>query len=71
MTIEAETRALNEGQPLCIKDTLIDEHESPFEMAAQSEMRGRVEASLREIPEAFRAVVVLRDLVDALACGRG
>jgi len=62
VTIEAETGSLNEGQPLCIKDTLIDEHESPFEMAAQSEMRDRVEASLREIPEAFRAVVVLRDL---------
>lgn len=62
VTIEAETGDLNEGQPLCIKDTLIDEHESPFEMAAQNEMRARVEASLREIPEQFRAVVVLRDL---------
>ena len=62
VTIEAETGDLNEGQPLCIKDTLIDEHESPFEMAAQSEMRERVEAGLREIPESFRAVVVLRDL---------
>lgn len=62
VTIEAETGDLNEGQPLCIKDTLVDEHESPFEMAVQSEMRERVEASLREIPEQFRAVVVLRDL---------
>lgn len=62
VTIEAETGDLNEGQPLCIKDTLVDEHESPFEMAAQSEMRARVEASLREVPEQFRAVVVLRDL---------
>jgi RNA polymerase sigma-70 factor, ECF subfamily len=62
VTIEAETGDSSEGQPLCIGDTLVDEHESPFEMAAQSEMRERVEAALREIPEPFRAVVVLRDL---------
>lgn len=62
VTIEAETGDSCEGQSLCIKDTLIDEHESPFEMAAHSEMRERVENGLREIPEAFRAVVVLRDL---------
>lgn len=62
VTIEAETGDSNEGQPLCIKDTLVDEHESPFELAAQSEMRDKVEACLREIPEPFRAVVVLRDL---------
>jgi RNA polymerase sigma-70 factor, ECF subfamily len=62
VTIEAETGDSSEGQPLCIKDTLIDSHESPYEMAEQSEMRDRVEAGLREIPEAFRAVVVLRDI---------
>jgi RNA polymerase sigma-70 factor, ECF subfamily len=62
VTIEAETGDSSEGQPLCIKDTLVDEHESPFEIALQSEMRTRVEAALREIPEPFRAVVVLRDL---------
>jgi RNA polymerase sigma-70 factor, ECF subfamily len=62
VTIEAETGESNEGQPICIKDMLMDEHESPFEMAAHSEMRQRVEAALREIPEPFRAVVVLRDL---------
>jgi RNA polymerase sigma-70 factor (ECF subfamily) len=62
VTIEAETGDSSEGQPLCIKDTLVDEQESPFETAMHSEMRERVEAGLREIPEAFRAVVVLRDL---------
>jgi RNA polymerase sigma-70 factor, ECF subfamily len=62
VTIEAETGDSSEGQPLCIKDTLVDEHESPFELAAHSEMRHKVEAALREIPEPFRAVVVLRDL---------
>lgn len=62
VTIEAETGECSEGHPLCIKDTLVDEHESPFDMAAQGEMRERIEAALRDIPQAFRAVVVLRDL---------
>lgn len=62
VTIEAETGRSSDGQPLCIKDTLVDEHESPFDLAAHSETRERVEAALREIPEPFRAVVVLRDI---------
>lgn len=62
VTIETETGNSSDGQPLCIKDTLIDEHESPFDMAAQSEVRDRIEAALHEIPEPFRATVVLRDL---------
>ncbi|HEX5236381.1 MAG TPA: sigma-70 family RNA polymerase sigma factor [Silvibacterium sp.] len=62
VTLEAETGDSNDGQALCIKDTLADLHESPFEIVAQGEMRERIEAALREIPEAFRAVVVLRDL---------
>jgi RNA polymerase sigma-70 factor (ECF subfamily) len=62
VTIEAETGESSEGQPLCIKDTLVDEHESPFEMAAQSEIRSRVEAELREVPDPFRTVVILRDI---------
>jgi RNA polymerase sigma-70 factor (ECF subfamily) len=62
VTIEAETGESSEGQPLCIKDTLVDRNESPFETAAQSEIRSRVEAELREVPEPFQTVVVLRDL---------
>src|SRR5271168_2309229 len=62
VTIEAETGESSEGQPLCIRDTLIDEHESPFEMAAQSELHARVEAELRQVPDPFRTVVILRDI---------
>jgi RNA polymerase sigma-70 factor, ECF subfamily len=62
VTIETETGDSSEGQSICIKDTLIDGHESPFDTAAQSEIRLRVEAELREVPEPFRTVVVLRDL---------
>lgn len=62
VTMEAETGDSTEGQALCIKDTLIDQHESPFDTVAHSEMRGRIEAALRKVPDAFRAVVVLRDI---------
>lgn len=62
VTIEAETGDSNEGHPLCIKDTLADEHESPYDMAAHSEMRDRIEEALRRIPQPFRATLVLRDL---------
>ena len=60
--MEAEIGESNEGQPLCIKDTLVDQHESPFDTAEKLEIRARVEAELREVPEPFRTVVVLRDL---------
>jgi RNA polymerase sigma-70 factor, ECF subfamily len=62
VTIEAETGESSDGQPLCIRDTLIDEHESPFEMAAQSELRSWIEGELRQVPDPFRTVVILRDI---------
>lgn len=62
ITIEAETGHSMDGQPLCIKDTLIDENESPFEMAAQQEVRTHVESVLRQIHEPFRSVLILRDI---------
>ncbi|MCL6464735.1 MAG: sigma-70 family RNA polymerase sigma factor [Acidobacterium ailaaui] len=62
VTIEAETGPSSEGQALCIKDTLVDEHSSPFDMAANEEIRAHVEAALREVPEPFRTVLVLRDI---------
>jgi RNA polymerase sigma-70 factor, ECF subfamily len=46
----------------CPMDTLEDRQESPFDMAAHAEIAARVEAALREVPEPFRTVVVLRDL---------
>jgi RNA polymerase sigma-70 factor (ECF subfamily) len=42
--------------------TLADGGGSPYDHAAQQESRERVEAALREVPEAFRAVVVLREI---------
>jgi hypothetical protein len=42
--------------------TLADGGCSPFEYAAQEELHERVEACLRQVPEAFRTVVVLREI---------
>jgi len=61
ITIETECGD-QDGQPFCLKDTLIDLQESPFERAAHEEVRARVEEELRHVPEPFHAVVVLRDI---------
>jgi RNA polymerase sigma-70 factor (ECF subfamily) len=53
---DAETSHLN------LASTLADQSGSPFDHAAQAEVRERVEAALRQIPEAFRTVVILREI---------
>ena len=62
ITIETEVGQSAEGHPVCLKDTLADAGESPFDFAAHEQIRARVEAELRQIPEPFRTVVVLRDI---------
>ena len=62
VTIETEIGQGTDGRPICLKDTLADGHESPFDFAAHAEMQARVEAELREVPEPFRSTVVLRDI---------
>jgi RNA polymerase sigma-70 factor, ECF subfamily len=61
LTMESES-AGEEGESLRLKDTLMDAHESPFELAAHEEIRARVEEELRQVPEPFRTVVILRDI---------
>jgi RNA polymerase sigma-70 factor (ECF subfamily) len=43
-------------------ENIADTHDSPFEAVAHSEIAAQVEAALREVPEPFRTVVVLRDI---------
>jgi RNA polymerase sigma-70 factor, ECF subfamily len=45
-----------------LSDTLVDERESPFDMAVHEEIRARVEEELRQISEPYRTTVILRDL---------
>ena len=43
-------------------ETLCDGGASPYEMAARSQMRARLEAALQGLPEHYRTAVVLRDM---------
>jgi len=51
-----------EGSGLALKESLVDEAESPFDCAAHQEVRARVEEELRKVPEPYRSTVILRDL---------
>jgi len=52
----------SEGEAQSLGATLADAGCSPFDQAAQQQTRERVEAALRQVPEAFRTVVVLREI---------
>jgi RNA polymerase sigma-70 factor (ECF subfamily) len=52
----------SESESIAIKDTLVDDADSPFENVAHEEVRARVEEELRKVPEPYRTTVVLRDL---------
>ncbi|WP_233581321.1 sigma-70 family RNA polymerase sigma factor [Acidipila sp. EB88] len=54
--------ASEDGEGLSLLETLACGGDSPFDAAAQAELRERVEIELREIPAAFRTAVVLRDI---------
>lgn len=51
-----------DGEAQSVGATLADGGCSPFDYAARAEVRQRVEAALRQVPEAFRSVVVLREI---------
>jgi RNA polymerase sigma-70 factor, ECF subfamily len=50
------------GQGFAMKETLVDEHESPFDCAAHEEIRSKVEQELAQVQEPYRTAVVLRDI---------
>lgn len=52
----------DEGQGFALKETLVDEHDSPFECAAHEEIRSRVEQELAQVQEPYRTTVILRDI---------
>jgi RNA polymerase sigma-70 factor, ECF subfamily len=51
-----------QGSAFALKETLVDEAESPFDCAAHEEVRAHVEQELRNIAEPYRSTVILRDL---------
>jgi len=47
-----------------LRDCLVDDAESPFDMVARGQVRARLEQALQELPEHYRTAVVLRDIED-------
>ena len=62
ITIDASTECEDTGESFTLASTLADRGDSPFEQAAQGELKLRVEACLRQLPDVFRSVVVLREI---------
>jgi len=60
--IEQEVAESESGQPVRLKETLVDPAESPFDLALHEENRARVEAALSQVPEPFRTTLILRDI---------
>jgi len=60
--IEQELMETDGGAPVRLKEMLVDQAESPYEMAVHQENRARVEAALSQVPEPFRTTLILRDI---------
>lgn len=60
--LEADSTHCEDGETLSLLETLAAHGDSPFDLAAQAELRAQVEAHLREVPEPYRTTVVLRDI---------
>jgi RNA polymerase sigma-70 factor (ECF subfamily) len=62
VTIDVPAETEESGETFSLASTLADQGDSPFDHASQNETRVRVEAALRQLPEVFRTVVVLREI---------
>jgi RNA polymerase sigma-70 factor (ECF subfamily) len=63
-SIEPSGEDTETGPALGLKDSLMDDAESPFDNMMHEEVRARVEGELRNITEPYRTAVILRDLED-------
>jgi RNA polymerase sigma-70 factor (ECF subfamily) len=61
LTIDAPMEN-DEGETFCMADALAAGGASPYDCAAHAQLGERVVAALRTLPEAFREVVVLREI---------
>jgi RNA polymerase sigma-70 factor (ECF subfamily) len=60
--MEQQVAASGSGQPVRLKETLVDPADSPYENAVHEESRTRVEAALSQVPEPYRTTLILRDI---------
>jgi RNA polymerase sigma-70 factor (ECF subfamily) len=61
LTIDAQVEN-DEGETCCMADVLAAQSASPYECAEHAQLGERVVSALRTLPEAFREVVVLREI---------
>ena len=61
MTIDEPIES-EDGEGITLAATLMDAGLSPCDHAQQGEIKARVEDALRKLPEAFRSVVILREI---------
>ncbi len=62
VTIDSSYDSDADSNSLSLSETLADTHDSPYDHAVQSESRERLEAALRQLPQPYRTVVVLREI---------
>lgn len=62
VTIDGDSAEEREDGHFPLRESLADTREGPYELAQRAELRRVVEASLREVPENFRTVVILREI---------
>ncbi|WP_263383044.1 sigma-70 family RNA polymerase sigma factor [Granulicella arctica] len=63
LTIDSSaTEPDDDGDIPLLSATLADRRESPYDHAVQTQVRQRVEAALQQLPEAYRTVVILREI---------
>jgi RNA polymerase sigma-70 factor (ECF subfamily) len=63
-SIEAGPATEDQLHPFALKDTLVDDSESPFDTVFHSEVSAKVEAELKNLQEPYRTTVILRDIED-------
>lgn len=61
VTLDTPAENAEDDAPALLS-TLATHDASPFDLARESELRRELEAALRELPEAFRSVVILREI---------
>jgi RNA polymerase sigma-70 factor (ECF subfamily) len=61
LTLDAQQEN-EDGEAFSLGETLASNTDSPFQCAVQSEAKEQVAAALRTLPEAFRTVVILREI---------
>ena len=61
-SIEGGPETEEHFHPTGLKDTLVDDGESPFETVFHSEVSAKVEEELKNLQEPYRTTVILRDI---------